>query len=63
MILSVREILESKKFQELLSEMKRDMFNEWSEASTVEARESIFANLAVLERLVETLNTKSLETT
>jgi hypothetical protein len=63
MILSVREILESEKFQELLSEMKRDMFNEWSEAITVEARESIFADLAVLERLVETLNTKSLETT
>lgn len=62
-MITVQEILESQRFKDLLSEIRIDVFQEWSDAKNVEDREDIYKDLAALDRLEETLMSKMLETT
>ena len=61
-MITTREILHSPAFKSLVSDMEKDIFQEWSDSETPEAREVIFKDLAALNRLMETIQVKAMET-
>ena len=57
----IQNLVSSDVFEALVKDIKKDLFEDWTQAEESAARDKIFFETQALDRLVDTIKTKALE--